>query len=281
MQTKIPNIDKLIEDALASYSGRSAEILSERYGLKSGKPKTLAELGEVYDITRERVRQIEAAALESLREKIIDTIEAKLFLELVTDYLDNVGRIRRSDLLTKDLMLLWQTKHPENVFSSRLNFLAEILGEPYVSYGDRDWHSVWYSDEKIYETAKRVAAELMKTRTHDFDEFLETVSSKFRLPTFLVVNYVTISKDFGVGPYGDLGATHWIHVNPKNVRDKIYLVLKRSQEPMHFKEVATLVNKLAKKRKAHHGTVHNELIKDPRFVWVKRGTYGLKEHVKR
>lgn len=272
-----PNVEKLIEDILSSYNQRAAQIIAERYGLKSSRPKTLAEIGKNYGVTRERIRQIEEAALEDLRERVEKHGEAKKFAELVNDYLENVGNLRRSDLLAKDLMIYWDVDSPEPIFANRLNFLAELLEDPYVGYGDQNWHDVWYSDEKTYELAKKVVSELLKTKEHDFEKFLDSASSKFKLPTFLVVNYATISKNFDVGPYGDLGARHWLHINPKTIRDKSYLVLKRQGRPLHFKEVASLISKLG--RRAHPGTVHNELIKDPRFIWVKRGTYGLKEHL--
>jgi DNA-directed RNA polymerase delta subunit len=67
------------------------------------------------------------------------------------------------------------------------------------------------------------------------------------------------------------GFSFWPEINPKNVRDKAYNVFKKSQKPLHFREVASLVgNALAQ-------TVHNELIKDPRFVLVGRGLYALRE----
>ncbi len=100
------------------------------------------------------------------------------------------------------------------------------------------------------------------------------------MPEVLIVNYLSASKHFGVGPYGDLGAKHWAHVHPRTVRDKSFLVLKKAGAPMHFKEIALLVNKLDKKQ-SHPATVHNELIKDSRFSLVGRGTYALKEHLKK
>ena len=47
---------------------------------------------------------------------------------------------------------------------------------------------------------------------------------------------------------------------------------------MHFKEIAKKINELKlNKRRALYQTIHNELIKDPRFVLVGRGMYGLSE----
>ena len=46
---------------------RQQRVLTERFGLDGGRPKTLEEVGEVLGITRERVRQLETRALRELR----------------------------------------------------------------------------------------------------------------------------------------------------------------------------------------------------------------------
>ncbi|MCL4268228.1 MAG: sigma-70 family RNA polymerase sigma factor [Anaerolineales bacterium] len=56
-----------IQHALASLSEREREVLELRFGLKDGKEHTLEEVSRYFDVTRERVRQIEAKALRKLR----------------------------------------------------------------------------------------------------------------------------------------------------------------------------------------------------------------------
>ena len=53
--------------ALERLNPRQQRVLTERYGLKDGKPKTLEEVGVILGITRERVRQLETRALRELR----------------------------------------------------------------------------------------------------------------------------------------------------------------------------------------------------------------------
>ncbi|ACI19342.1 sigma-70 family RNA polymerase sigma factor [Dictyoglomus thermophilum] len=61
------DIRREIERALDALSEREREILKWRYGFKDGKPRTLEEVGKLFNITRERVRQIEERALRKLR----------------------------------------------------------------------------------------------------------------------------------------------------------------------------------------------------------------------
>ncbi|MDX6212506.1 MAG: polymerase primary sigma factor, partial [Frankiales bacterium] len=53
--------------ALESLDPREAQIVAMRYGLYDGAPKTLAEVAQVYDLSRERIRQIEREAMTKLR----------------------------------------------------------------------------------------------------------------------------------------------------------------------------------------------------------------------
>lgn len=52
---------------LGTLSDREKRVLEERFGLRDGKPKTLEEVGKMFAVTRERIRQIEAKALRKLR----------------------------------------------------------------------------------------------------------------------------------------------------------------------------------------------------------------------
>ena len=56
-----------LEDVLATLTPREEEVLRMRFGLRDGKPHTLEEVGKEFDVTRERIRQIESKALRKLR----------------------------------------------------------------------------------------------------------------------------------------------------------------------------------------------------------------------
>ncbi|MBI2594968.1 MAG: hypothetical protein HYW38_01765 [Candidatus Colwellbacteria bacterium] len=218
------DIDRLVQDALEIPDERTKRIILYRYCLGVPQKRTLADLGQEYGLTRERI--------------------------------------------------LLAGKHDEEDLHHKLHFLARVMGEPNVSEANEEWHPFWYNEDETEERAKAIVGHLLKTKDRDFDKFLKTANSKFNLPDTLVINYVSISKRFMVGPYGDLGADHWPAVNPKTVRDKAYLVLVKEHRPLHFREIAELVNKMSNKERAP-ATVHNELIKDPRFQLVGRGTYAL------
>jgi len=59
-----------MEDVLATLTDRERKVLTLRFGIGDGCPRTLEEVGKIFNVTRERVRQIEAKALKKLRHPI-------------------------------------------------------------------------------------------------------------------------------------------------------------------------------------------------------------------
>ena len=77
-------------------------------------------------------------------------------------------------------------------------------------------------------------------------------------------------------PLGEWGKSDSQNVKTKGIRDYAYLAMRKHGSPIHFRDIAKLIEKLFNK-KAHIATTHNELIKDKRFVLVGRGLYALTE----
>jgi RNA polymerase primary sigma factor len=69
-------LEDYIEEAVEKLSGRERKILEMRFGLADGVTHTLEEVGQEFDVTRERIRQIEAKALEKIEEfEVIEKLE--------------------------------------------------------------------------------------------------------------------------------------------------------------------------------------------------------------
>lgn len=271
------DIDNLVRKALQIEDNRARDVIVRRHGLKSLQRHTLASLGAEYGLTRERIRQIEATALRNIKLRIETEKEAREFVELTEDYLKKVSKLRRSDLLAKDIWVLCGLRGEYNpIFENKLNFIARTLGKPHIVDATPGTYTIWHIDRNIYDLAVTLVKKLLDSGEHNFDRFLEAITREHKLVEPVILNYLSVSRNFGVGPYGHVGADHWLQVNPKTVRDKAYLVLSQSTEPMHFREIAELVNQISQKKKAP-ATVHNELIRDPRFTLVGRGTYSLNE----
>lgn len=276
--------EKIISSLTANLSARQKEFLEERFGLKDNQKKTLQELGDRYNITRERVRQIEAEAIKSANLNFSSSEAAKLVKAAVSKLELNGGVKSENDFL-KDLKVLWQD---ESLSQNQARFLFELAKQPLYWDEDENFHSFWYSDKKVLKSAEgfiNKAIGFFSNKKEDLifnnkfnDHFVKLVKST-GLKEQIAMNYFAVSKKFGFNSYRDFGLFEWEEIHPKTARAKAYLVLKKHGKPLHFTEIADHINKVGfNAKKVYAQTIHNELIKDEKFVLVGRGMYGLKEY---
>lgn len=280
-------ISQTITTLIQKLKPRQREILSGRFGLEHEEVYTLAGLGERYDITRERVRQIESEALRLVREDLRGNESLRTtILQPIYDHLLSHGGIRRDDVLIEELRDLF---HDKNLHHWHLRFLSGVIGEPSYYASDDDFHFFWYVDKDVVRNAQKFIATLQKLVTDKkedlilrkkFEDYFSRALQQHDLPHAHGMNYLSVSRAFQTNPFGDIGLAHWEEINPRTMRDKAYLVLKKEGHPMHFTDVAKAINGVGFRddREALAQTVHNELIKDNRVVLVGRGIYGLREH---
>lgn len=274
----VKELDNFTNNLLARLEKRQREILIERFGLKDGEGKTLQEIGDSFDITRERVRQIESHGMEKLKS-YLEKEEMDKLIEPIKNHLASAGGFKREDLLIQELKYLTVEENWPKFFDRKLRFIFILNGEPKFSEGDNDLYNFWYLQEETKNKALKKIREVS-----DFCEKFgpeKIIDKKIHLARFenlSAVNYLSLSKKFDVNVFGDFGLSHWPEINPKVISDKAYLVIKKHNQPLHFRDLTQKINNLAfDRKKAYPQTVHNELIKDNRFVLVGRGIYGLRE----
>lgn len=272
------NLDTLIEQFLAGLTPKQRKVVTERFGLKNGKRATLQEIGDELGITRERVRQIGEQAGKKLKPLAED--KAAPLLEFADTHLASVGGVRRDDHFVADTIQGFFGAKEIKYAPQKLTLLFITAGAPFYAKEDDDFYGYWYADEN----AKKKFLTFVKNalhffRTNDKHALLNNKTYLAQVRDFASSHYLSISKHFGVNMFGDVGLRAWPEIEPKTVRDKAYLALKKHGKPLHFEEIAKYIAKYGiDKKPAHVQTVHNELIKDPRFVLVGRGIYALSEH---
>jgi len=277
--------EKLLNQILSILNSRQRDVIEKRYGLKDGKSLTLAELGKAYGITRERVRQIESGALKDLKGFIKSGILNE-FLGVVNEHVKNLGGARREALLLADLQLLFR-ENPSPIFDSQVKFLLELAGYPKYYAEDNKFYSYWYQEESeqkriagfISKLLKYMKDKKEKVLSHSsIDKVFNEAIKPHNLKDLVALNFISLSKDFHINNFGDFGLSDWSEVNPKTIRDWAYMVLKKGNKPLHFADIAKSIEKYKNPGKSiNPQTVHNELIKDNKFVLVGRGIYGLQE----
>ncbi|MBI2041527.1 MAG: hypothetical protein HYT20_00725 [Candidatus Nealsonbacteria bacterium] len=243
--------NNLLKDLPAKHK----EVIVRRFGLGGDEKETLESIGNDFSVTRERVRQIEEDGLKRLEDKICLPVFQNIFNDF-SKYFKTSGSLRREDLALQDL--------GGQKFKNQVSFLLTI-GKQFQKYGEtQDFHAFWAVDHNALNVAQKLI--------NDFTSQLESKKEPMALPKGLLSSYVEISKNILKGSQGLYGLKNWPEINPRGVKDKAYLAMKKEGKPVHFTKVADLIGKDALVQ-----TVHNELIKDQRFVLVGRGLYALKE----
>lgn len=260
---------------------RLREVVERRFGLKGKDPETLEAIGRSFGVTRERIRQIEEDGLKHIAKPEAIALLQPVLASLEKHFEDH-GHV------FEESKLLHSVAEPR--FHNHIYFLLTV-GKPFSRRAEEDtWHDRWFTKDEAVKAAESImartadelagvkkpvpASELFKILKAQAKEVLGAVPSN----PDLLESYLSISRIIKQNPYGEFGLVSWPTIRPRGVRDKAYAVMARASKPMHFREVATAISKSGwSSKKAHPQTVHNELIKDPRFVLVGRGLYALAE----
>lgn len=274
-QTKL-DIESIVADILSSIEReREREIISRRYGLYDRR-ETLEQIGELLNITRERVRQLEKAVVARLKALgIKDLPGIKAYEETVTKHISEMGNVARVTDISAEL-----TPSNTKVDQSRISFLAELSpGLSVIDDNDHFFHAIGvkmhHDEKKIKENVGSIVESIKKFNKPVTSEMIKEATG--HVDEKAVAALASISKQ--LASLGEQwGLVKWPLVNPKNIRDKIYVILRDNGKPMHFSEIAASIRGSVFKRKdVTTQAIHNELIKDKRFVLIGRGIYALNE----
>ncbi len=264
---------------LTALNPRTKEIVINRYGLENAERMTLEAIGKTYDITRERVRQIENFALTTIKKSKEYKEHAFIFDELKS-ILKDLGSVVSEEHLM-------QTISKDPVIQNHIN-LYLALGEEFTKHKEDEHFNAHFSiDDKVsghvrdalHKLYASISEEDLIKEEEIYERFVGHLSDavgEYKQNKSIINLYLALSKVIGKNQLNEWGRLSSPHVKARGIKDYAYLIMRRKGEPMHFKEVALEINKTFGK-KAHVATCHNELIKDSRFVLVGRGMYGLKD----
>ena len=254
---------------------REKEIVVRRFGLEKDR-ETLEQIGEMLNITRERVRQLEKAIVIRLTIAAEDAEIPELAAaeKIIVRNLVEMGRVAEISKLAEKIYGRPATS-PEksglyfiSTFSKSLTVLDENdRYEPAIAISD-------YGDERalrsrIDEIVNTIKENKSPMTLDELDEKLN-----YEHPDHIKA-LASISKLLA-SLNGFWGLAKWPTVNPKNIRDKIFVVLEMNKTPLHFSEIAERIqNSDFNRKEVTPQAIHNELIKDPRFILIGRGIYAL------
>ena len=142
---------------------RSRDVLEGRFGLGKNKEKlTLEAIGGIYGITRERVRQIENHALNTIAKSDLYGEHDEIFVEL-KDLIDFLGGV-----VSEDDFLSYVTNNTET--QNHINFLL-VLGDPFKKKReDYEFKHRWYVDnvlsDKVHDSIRKIYKNLWHYQNH-------------------------------------------------------------------------------------------------------------------
>lgn len=256
-------------------SPKTKDIFDRRFGVKTGEPETLEAIGKTLGITRERVRQIEEAGFNFIKKNNKEALDS-VFAQLAS-YFKNHGGFKKEEKVLEELG--GKNQKPYVLF-------LLTLGDQFSKVCEKkDYHYFWSNLPNAQDTVKSALNSLasqMQTigKPISQNDFYAQVASTQGMSKEAATSYLDVSKKIRLNKEGELGLIDWPEIKPRGVKDKAFLVFKKHGKPLHFTEVASMIdsqNYNLPNRKTYPQTVHNELIKDSRFVLVGRGTYALAE----
>lgn len=278
VDTTAPSLDteRLVNETLATIDReREREIISRRFGLFDRK-ETLEQIGELLSITRERVRQLEKAVITRLKAaaeqgNLPNISEVQTTLSTQLTGMGNVARV--SDLAAA-------FGEGTKLEQARVAFLARLCPElAVVDEDDHFFQSVSIAsvlDDKAVKSQVQTIIDAI-TKLGEPKTIEDVAKAAGMTDAKQAAALASTSKHLAT-LNGRWGLVKWPMVNPKNIRDKIYVILKENGKHMHFNEIAAAIKDSDFKRKdVTTQAIHNELIKDKRFVLIGRGIYALKE----
>ncbi|MFA6551634.1 MAG: sigma factor-like helix-turn-helix DNA-binding protein [Patescibacteria group bacterium] len=314
---------QVILDSLFSVlRDKEREVLTMRFGLAKNEKTTLEAIGSLYNLTRERIRQIENSAINKIKKHGEFDKYTSSLRDVINNLLEEHGGIMEHNYLINNLSYLSMLANSEQKANAEVlkNHYAFILAKLLSDSFDYVKENSHYSDlwklkfasvdhleemlgfmikklqelktvlktEEIIKLSKendiykKYADRLEATNNFDISNIVK--NSNFKENTDVInenkalYSLLQASKALQQNKFGHWGIKDWSEITPKTINHKIYLIIKQSGQPMHFREIADKINAISFDSKtANAATVHNELILDDKYILIGRGIYALKE----
>ena len=269
-------IKKPVDKALEALTQQQREVLTYRYGLNGKKVQTLQEIADEYDLTRERIRQIQNTALKQMRKdscmrhlsSAVDGIEKALH---------ECGGIADSETLC---LVCDVSSKAERGYVRLLLSVADHFAESAETNSMRKY---WYRTDIGKKQAENAVNDIHKY----FEDNSETVLSGKEMRSLFLdtmkkhnrpsdnMHIMRLSKKVASNNRGEWGVSNHPEITLTHMAGHIRVVLRDSQTPLHFSDIAEQIAKM-RNAQCHEGSCHNELVRNDDFILVGRGLYTLR-----
>lgn len=274
----------MIKEMFMVLTDKEQDVITRRFSLNNQPKQTLEKIGESFSVTRERVRQIENIALSKLRRTINNTKFYRINKLAKEIIMQRGGILLEDDLISEMLSVFLKRGDADaNIIKLSMVIDPELLKQdksdtffPFWSYNAINIPEIRQINESAISLLKKKSDVVEEAKL--ITELKAIFSRKeFDIPDKTLAASLSVDKRLKKIE-ADWGLIEWRHINPRSIRDKAYIVLKKSKKPLHFVDIANKISEVGFDRKVVTvQAVHNELIRCDKFVLVGRGLYVLKE----
>ena len=284
LQSNSLNLKKILEEMFLVLTDKEKDVITKRFSLNNKPKQTLDRIGKHFNVTRERIRQIESIALGKLRRNVTNS-KLRYINKLAKDILRKEGGIMLEEKIITEVLNLIHTSSRVDGSIVRLSLTidSDLVQNERTSTFEPFWRFKEISMGDIRAIVNGSVSILNKKKELASNNQLVTAiqalpAFKTRRPTKeLIQSCLLIDKRVRHVETG-WGLMAWRNVNPRSIRDKAFIVLQKSEKPLHFVEIANKISEVGfDKKVVTVQAVHNELIRYSQFVLVGRGLYALSE----
>lgn len=281
---KETTLEKVVDNLLNRIPHeRNRKVIRLRFGLDGGGQRTLEQVGEQLDLTRERIRQIEKRAFDRLKKGIKDSLVQALY-SAIADEMEARGGLMSIAQIREPIMDL--TEVGEVDLDSTISLLLSLRPEQFVEVQkNKRWGLKGVPLDLVKPISKQLIKILKAVQAPIPQSDLIEHLSQSKLYSEDQVQYLTsiglIEACLSTDDYFEkIGNDQWGLAKWQKRRiDEIVMALYKLGRPSHFTKIAEVANEmLPPSQRASARVYHAQLSNKPHlFVWVGSGTFGLTE----
>ncbi len=276
-----------LKDTLIYCKPKERLVLMKKFGLDGNKGIPLQRIGKEYNLTRERIRQIESQALMRFRRLIVGNATYINVLEEAKKILAANGGFLEESLLVSKLV-------NKKLFKfNKQELLLILISDFDIIYLKRNrfLYKSFYLDNLYEDVLTRLALTVedyfnQRGESQTIAEFISYLKDTFA-KEYPAINFLQ-QNEFYINFFNStrtlcsfdwkVGLLTFEDVNPRTIKLKITHILRKVKKPLHYQDIPARIMEVFPWKNVKVNTVHNELVKNGDiFVNMGLGLYGLKE----